>query len=82
MNENYYCLKLNHYHHHHHHQKWLNVMYEVDMNDNQIYQYFYGVNTQEEVLMDNELLVEMRSDLVILHNLKLNEEINSFFDII
>jgi hypothetical protein len=34
------------------------------------------------VLMDNELLVEMRIDLVILHNLKLNEETNSFFDII
>ena len=53
-------------------------MYKVEMNDNQIYQYFYDVNKQEEVLMDNELLVEMRIDLVILHNLKLNEG-NEFF---
>jgi hypothetical protein len=37
---------------------------------------------QEEVLMDNELLVEMKIDFVILHNLKLNEGMNSFFDII
>ncbi len=32
--------------------------------------------------MDNELLVEMKIDFVILHNLKLNEGMNSFFDII
>jgi hypothetical protein len=31
---------------------------EIEMDDNQIYQYFYDVNKQEEVLMDNELLVE------------------------
>jgi hypothetical protein len=54
----------------------------MDMDDNQIYQYVSVGNKQEEVLMDNELLVEKKIDLVIPHNLKLNEEENSFFDII
>jgi hypothetical protein len=35
---------------------------EIEMDNNQIYQYFYDVNKQEEVWMDNELLVEKRID--------------------
>jgi hypothetical protein len=38
------------------------------VDDSQTYQYFYDVNEQEEVLMDNELLVEIKIDLKILHN--------------
>jgi hypothetical protein len=40
----------------------------TEMDDNQIYRYFSDVNGRGEVSMDNELLVEMKIDLVILHN--------------
>jgi predicted nicotinamide N-methyase len=38
------------------------------------------MDMQEEALMDNEWFVEMKIELVTLHNLRLNEEMNSFLD--